>query len=76
MIELYKITTWLQNQNDDDVPDDDDDDKKKPVDELAGDKLIKTGKPKASTATKSSAKPRKPTTKPRGGNNAKRNRIP
>ncbi|KAF9793271.1 replication factor RFC1 C terminal domain-containing protein, partial [Thelephora terrestris] len=42
--------------NDDDIPDDDDDDKKKQVDELAGDKLIKTGKPKASTATKSSAK--------------------
>jgi len=44
------------------------------VDELAGDKLIKTGKkPKAAAATKPTAKTKKPTTtKPRGSASAKK----
>lgn len=59
--------------NDDEIPDDDDDDKKKPLDELASDKLIKTRKPKASTAAKPSTKAKKPTTtKPRGSASAKK----
>lgn len=59
------------NQNDDDIPDDDDDVKKKPVDELAGDKLIKTGKPKASAVAKSTTK-KSTTKKPKGSTSTKK----